>query len=282
MDDVRVKKHWFLKYPLVPAFVLPLLSIIGIFLITQLLLLVLPTVFGEGIRTFRQFPNVSQSVLRIALSFLIIIVMKYSSKGRFQFGFHQKNLGLSIGLSSIAGIVAAYNILDSSLAGIPVHTTVSGILIAILGGIAPGLFEEVVCRGVVLSNMMERWNKKNNYILKSVLASGIAFGLVHLINLINGDISGTFLQVFYAAGLGIFFGSVFLRTRNLLGTVIVHSLIDISAEIFVGETETAMLTVVVSILITIVYTLVGLYLIRPKKQEGIRALWESPQTAWSF
>ena len=74
--------------------------------------------------------------------------------------------------------------------------------------------------------------------------------------------------------MGIFFGGVFVRTHNLWGPVILHSLIDFSAFIFNGEAETTAFTVTSSIGITIIYTAVGLYLIRRKKQDEIRELWE--------
>lgn len=270
---MKEKKHWFLKYPLVPAFALPVVGIVAVTLLTRLLLMVLPAVFGEGIKEFREFPDAANDALRILLAFLIILVMKRSSKGVFRFGFHAEKLWLSIGLSSVAMAVALENVVEYSLAGLPLQTTLSGVSIAILSGIAPGLFEEVSCRGVVLSNMMKRWNGKNGAVVKSVLASGIAFGLVHLLNLANGDVAATLLQVFYASGLGIFFGGVYVRTHNLWGTVIIHSLIDISASLYAGEPETTALTIAASIVITIVYTLAGLYLIRPQKQEQIRALW---------
>lgn len=48
-EPYKSKKHRFLKRPLLPAFILPLLSIIEISLVTQLLMLVLPVVFGEKI-----------------------------------------------------------------------------------------------------------------------------------------------------------------------------------------------------------------------------------------
>lgn len=274
---MKEKKHWFLRYPLVPAFILPLASIIGVALAVSLILALLPAIFGDGIRAFREFPTVLQAVFRILLALIIILVMKKSSQGKFRFGFQKYNLWPSIALASLSLLVVLDNIVENSLAGRSLQNTFPGIVIALLAGFAPGFFEEVVCRGVVLTNMMQRWNQKNGYLMKSVLASGIAFGLVHLFNLMNGDVMGTLLQVCYASGIGIFFGAVFARTRNLWGTIILHSLVDFSEYMFLGEPETTVLTIVISIVITIAYTLTGLYLIRSEKQEEILALWEEPQ-----
>lgn len=52
MRTKKQRSHWFLKYPLVPAFVLPVFGILGVALLGQAVILVLLNVFGEGIRVF--------------------------------------------------------------------------------------------------------------------------------------------------------------------------------------------------------------------------------------
>lgn len=277
MSINKEKKHWFLKYPLVPAFVLPIMAIVGVSLLSQLITGVLPMVFGDGIREFKELPDILHSALRILLAFAIIWVMKLTSGGQFQFGFTKRNLWQSIALATVLALVILDNIVECSIAGIPLQNTFSGIAIALLSGFAPGFFEEVVCRSVVLGNMMQRWKNQDNYILKSVLVSGIAFGLVHIINILNGDISATLLQVCYASGLGIFLGSIYLRTRNIWGPVILHSLVDFSAYIFNGEPDTTTFTIVTSFAITVIYIAGGLFLVRPSKRREIHTLWEEPE-----
>lgn len=277
MRSSKEKKHWFLRYPLVPAFLLPMMGTIGVALLTQLLLGSMLAIFGNEIRAFRQLPDIVQGALRIVLAFFMILVMKKSSEGRFRFGFDKENLWRSIAFSGVSIPVALSNLVEYSAAGLPLHTTLQGISIALLSGIAPGFFEEVVCRGIVVNNMMQRWKHKERYILKTVLASGLAFGLVHLLNLRNGDVSGTLLQVCYGAALGIFYGGVFVRTHNLWGPVILHSIIDFSAFIFMGESETTAYTIASSIVFTILYTAAGLYLVRRQEQDEIIKLWEASE-----
>lgn len=274
MCTKKVKKHWFLRYPLVPAFILPVFGIIGVALLAQLLLAGMLTVFGEEIRAFRALPDVVQGLVRIFLAVFMIFVMKITNGAQFVFGFCKERMGQSIFLSSFSILVAVSNLIEYSTAGLPFHTGFMGISIALLSGIAPGIFEEVVCRGIVVNNMMHRWRQKEQYILRTVLASGLAFGLVHLMNLKNGDVLGTLLQVCYAAALGIFFGSVYVRTHNIWGPVILHSIIDFSAFIFIGEAQTTAYAIASSIAVTVIYTAAGLYLIRKQKQEEIRILWE--------
>lgn len=278
MNDKR--KHWFLKYPIVAAFVLPLAVMLGLTIVTSLIVKGLFNVLGERLLAFPECSDLIYSLLRILLAFIIIAVMKITSDRRFKFGFKKKNFGLSFGFASIGLAIAAFNVISCVTADIPLQGSPAGLIVAVIGGLAPGFAEEVICRGVVLTNMLERWQHKNGYILKSVLASGIAFGLVHFMTLPNGDVIGTIQQVCYASALGIFFGAVYARTGNLYGTFIVHSIIDTTSSIFIGELDpTSPVSVSAVVLTIIVFTLIGLYLVRPSKQKEARRLWESTEQA---
>lgn len=52
-------------------------------------------------------------------------------------------------------------------------------------------------------------------ILKSVLTTSVLFGIVHLGNLVCGQVASTILQVIYATVLGLVFTAAYLRTKNL-------------------------------------------------------------------
>ena len=59
-------------------------------------------------------------------------------------------------------------------------------------------------------------------VLPAVLISGIAFGLVH----------GNFYQFFYAAGIGMLLGYVYLRTGNVLHTIGLHMCINMVGSVY--------------------------------------------------
>lgn len=277
--EKREKSHWFLKHPMVPAFVLPLGAIIGVTILTSLILKVVVAVCGDGVRSFTQAPEFVTSLLRIALGCIIILVMRVTSEGRFSFGMTGKRFAPGFVLASAGLIIAVLNVIEGFfINSLPLQSTLIGWIVALVGGFAPGFFEEIVCRGVVLGNMMQRWRGKGNYVLVSVLASGIAFGLVHFFNLLNGDVFGTLQQVLYASAIGIFFGAVYVRTRNLWATIAVHAIIDFCALMFVGQFDTSTMFSMASAAFTIVaFTVLGLYLVRPSKIPEIRELWENPE-----
>lgn len=272
---MKEKKHRFLKHPILAAFLLPLVGLFGSGIIGQIIVLSL-----NGFDTqAAQNTLLSNDLPEIFLALLVILMMKRSYDNRFKFGFWKKNLKLSMVLASWGLLILLLNIIPNLFLGIPLESS-HGLLLAVTGGIAPGLYEEVACRGVILSNMMYQWRNTKNPILMSLLASSIAFGLIHLVNLFS-TVGPTLIQVGYATGLGIFFGAVYLRTRNLWGPVVLHSLIDISGKLFVTEdpvTGLASLAVPLEQLLAgaaifIVFTAIGLYLVRPAKHDEIKALW---------
>lgn len=272
---MKEKKHRFLKHPILAAFLLPVIGLLGGGIIGQIVVLSL-----NGFDTkAAQNTLLSNDLPEIFLALLVILIMKQSYDNQFKFGFWKKNLKPSMVFASWGFLVLLLNIIPNLFLGTPLESSY-GLLLAVTGGIAPGLYEEVTCRGVVLSNMMYQWRNAKNPIMMSLLASSIAFGLIHLVNLFS-TVGPTLIQVGYATGLGIFFGAVYLRTRNLWGPVVVHALIDISAKIFVTEDPVAGIAslavppeqMLVGIAVFIVFTSIGLYLVRPAKHEEIKALW---------
>lgn len=83
-----------------------------------------------------------------------------------------------------------------------------------------GALEEVAFRGIVLTVFLNKYSEH-----KSIVFSSLGFGLMHLLNLINGaDFIWVLGQVTWAFIIGLFYGYVFVRTRSLLPSMIVHYL----------------------------------------------------------
>lgn len=83
-----------------------------------------------------------------------------------------------------------------------------------------GALEEVGSRGIILTVFLNRYSK-----WKSIIFSSLGFGLMHLLNLTNGaDFVLVLGQVAWAFIIGLFYGYVFVRTRSLLPSMVVHYL----------------------------------------------------------
>ncbi|MBR1829761.1 MAG: CPBP family intramembrane metalloprotease, partial [Atopobiaceae bacterium] len=154
--------------------------------------------------------------------------------------------------------------------------------LCLLLGMAPGVSEEIVFRGIPCSNWM-RVAKDEGAVMKCALFTALVFGLVHGLNALSGaPIFATIFQVTYAFAIGLFFAAVFLRTGSMWPTMIAHTLIDFAAFLFMdidaGGIITEELKINLDFYITVglaVFVLLwGLFLLRRSKREQILQLWD--------
>jgi membrane protease YdiL (CAAX protease family) len=88
----------------------------------------------------------------------------------------------------------------------------------------PSAFEEVAFRGIVLTVFLSKYSER-----KSIIFSSVGFGLMHLLNLAFGrELVWVMGQVVWTSTIGLFYGYVFLRTRSLLPSMIVHYLSNVT------------------------------------------------------
>jgi membrane protease YdiL (CAAX protease family) len=91
----------------------------------------------------------------------------------------------------------------------------------------PSMFEEVVFRGIVLTSFLKQYSPR-----KSIIFSSLGFGLIHLLNLLMGrELIWIIGQVSWAFSIGLFYGYVFVKTKSLLPSMIVHYL----GNVFIGS-----------------------------------------------
>ena len=91
----------------------------------------------------------------------------------------------------------------------------------------PSMFEEVGSRGIALTVFLKKYSER-----QSIIFSSLGFGLLHLLNLLNGaDFVWVMGQIVWAFIIGLFYGYVFVKTRSLLPPMIVHYL----GNVFIGS-----------------------------------------------
>ena len=274
---MKIKNHPILRHPILFTIILAIvpLQISGILgmltakLLNQLLQLGLNSDTGTKLGEFLG------SIYRILMALLIVYLMKRSYKGNFRYGFDHYNLKKGFILVSPVLFMAFSNFPEYFLKGGEIKTGLP-LAAAFVIGFAPGLYEEVVLRGSALSNMIYWWKDKPNPVLRSLVVSSLIFGALHLINLSHAGVAETLMQVGYAAGAGFLFGAAYLRSRNIVGPVICHAIVDITASIFTlpeNAPEVIPFTIATSIIITVGGILIGLWLIRKEKQPEILELF---------
>lgn len=266
------KKFGFWLYPIIQAFLLSMLGLLGAAILVWLIFYPL-TVLGVDLSSFGALPILANDISRIILAVVIIVILKRKSNGLFYFGFSKINFKESMILSSMTLILGLANVMEAVLFDGVFQEPGLMLVISFSSSLAAGFYEEVACRGFVITNMMRKWKESPNYILCSTLAGGAVFGLIHLLNLTHSDVFSTLCQVFYAGGLGIFLCAVYIRTRNLWGPFLFHFLLDATAFVFIVQNPNELYTNVVSISIIIVMPSLGLYLIRPSMRPKIEEVW---------
>lgn len=90
-----------------------------------------------------------------------------------------------------------------------------------------GLFEEILCRGWLQNEFIERFGKDRKGVIYSIIVSGSIFGFMHITNAFYGqDIYTTIIQIMSAIVVGIAFGAIYYRTKNIWTVIILHGLWD--------------------------------------------------------
>ena len=96
-------------------------------------------------------------------------------------------------------------------------------------GLAPAVFEEVICRGIFIHNLKASGRRP----MSVLLISALFFGIVHMTNLVGGQhIINVIIQTSYAVVVGLVFGAIYIKTDDLISVIIAHAVIDISSKMF--------------------------------------------------
>ncbi|TFG27860.1 MAG: CPBP family intramembrane metalloprotease [Promethearchaeota archaeon] len=238
-----------IKYPLLGSIVL--MGLFGLFLFGSTILSII--LFGSS--SFLMFTIMRFIIIFIALMILFLIITPFGlhlPNGKESFDEWKETIGLSVykplkrnillglllfAVTSLCGwifiiIFGVYIFSPNAIFGSPQSGNL-GFLIFITA-LRPGIWEEVMFRGIILTLLAKKYSEK-----KSVIISSILFGLMHLFNLLSGgNIIITVIQVIYATFFGIVFGYLFIKTKSLLPCIITHYLIDSLGQLFASASVT--------------------------------------------
>ena len=269
-------KHRFLNSVLFTALFVPL----GFFLLRDTIAAITGIMF-ESIGGKESFLyQINEDIARLIIAGLLILIMPLFFRGKCNFGFKGGKLALGICLALPELIVPVWNLLQIKVYEAPLVTGVAAVAAAIMHGIGPGVSEEVFCRGFTVSNLMRIWKDKPNRIFRCMLVSGVSFGLLHALNAIaTGDVFAALIQVIYTASIGMLDGAIYLRSRNLWGVILMHTLTDVSAFLAVFESNATGMDIIFCVFGSLLFIALAFYLIRPAKRAEIDELWAED---WSF
>ena len=148
------------------------------------------------------------------------------------------------------------------------------------------LFEEILFRGIIFGVILSKYYDSKNGVMKSVIISGLIFGLAHIVNIWTQphvSARGTLNQVYAATCLGAMYCAIYLRTRS----IIVLGLLHFISNFFAGIEELAgseivvesvsrdrtIIEIIASNVLTIVIfgssLLIGIYIVKRTEREEV-------------
>lgn len=184
-----------------------------------------------GVLTSIGFPSdISTSLARIAVSVLLLAVFFK------EIDFAKSFSGLPLGVPAL--VFAVWNCVYNPLSGMK-FGGLDAVPSALINGLAPALFEETLFRGIMIGKM----RKAGMSDMAAWLIPAVLFGVIHLTNMVSGDVASAVVQACYAVVIGLLFGAVYIRSGDLVSVIFYHAVIDFTSKLFTGTPGEASLPV---------------------------------------
>ena len=135
-------------------------------------------------------------------------------------------------------------------------TPVYRVYLFLIECISVGFFEEIIFRGVLLIFLLKTFSKMKMNLIFSVVLSSMIFALSHIFNLFSGaSYSDTFLQIGYSFLVGMMWAIMFLKTKNIWLTMLLHATFNFFGQVmfYLGDVNNRydIYTVVITIILAI-------------------------------
>ena len=181
--------------------------------------------------------DISASLARILVSAGLLVLFAK------EFDFTKSFSGLAYALPAL--LIVLWNLIYNPVSGMK-FAGFAAVPAALLNGSAPGLFEEILFRGIFTG----RLRRAGASGVTAMVIPAVLFGAIHLTNAVSLGLANVLVQTFYATVIGLLFGAVYVRSSDIASVVLMHSLIDISSRIFTGESgDTPLLWIILFVVL---------------------------------
>ncbi|SHO47684.1 CPBP family intramembrane glutamic endopeptidase [Anaerocolumna xylanovorans] len=149
-----------------------------------------------------------------------ITIMKKSRFSLYDYGFRKSEKDTTRKIWWYIPLIAV-EIVPIAIAGFSTKVTALQYIILLLFTVAVGFNEEIYFRGLAFKVMEEKGRKK------AIIWSSAVFGVLHLINVLNGkDTLYLVLQMFFAFLVGFVLAEIVSITKSLWVIIIWHAAYD--------------------------------------------------------
>ncbi|SDW31385.1 CPBP family intramembrane glutamic endopeptidase [Streptococcus equinus] len=132
--------------------------------------------------------------------------------------------------------------------------------------IGVAVVEEVYLRGLLQNLLEDCFENSQNAVLYAILITSFLFGFGHVFGALGQPLGTVICKTVWAMALGVYLGSVYVKTRNLWVPIVLHFVIDLCGIPFCFSTsnqypQIALVTSLVAFVLLGVY---GLLLLKNK------------------
>ena len=183
------------------------------------------------------------------------------------FGFNKSRASLLVALAALAVAVNNLPIIGLVSGNAAVSAPASHVALLALESLMIGFFEEFTFRGVLYTSILENRRGSSREIFLATLATSLAFGAIHLLNLFFGaGFGATLLQAGYSTLIGGMLSIVLLKTGSIWLCIAIHAVYDFcgylvptlgNGKIWDAATVTITAILGVAVLVFMLYTLHG-------------------------
>ncbi len=167
----------------------------------------------------------------IAFILLLCIVRAIGLSDNIPWNIKGAYKGILLGVIFIIFSLVQTYLLYSNAADKSIVVNVSGVIFGLIYCLTIALWEELLCRGIILTSILKKWHDRDKGVIKSVIVSSLIFGCAHIITAVNTSLSSSLMQVCYASVMGMLIGVIYIKTRSLGSAIVLHFILNIPAYI---------------------------------------------------
>lgn len=169
-------------------------------------------------------------IAEIVLLIFALLLIFIRKKGYI---FKEKNEGFKAAIKRgmpllvISIILFCYSLIDLLSAN---QLNFPNLLSLIFLCLAIGFAEELIFRGWLQNEILEKYGNTRKQVIICIIISGIIFGCAHVTNVFSGqDIITTLMQVLQSSAIGILLASAYYVSKNIWSVIFLHAFYDFAA-----------------------------------------------------
>lgn len=222
-----------------------------------------------------EIKDINPIYITLMLNFIIAFAICWLCKKIFMkdwyFGLQMKGMLTGLRKYGLPAVIATIIVTIAFCIGLTPFDNKPTIWRVVVEGIVyyigVGIMEELYLRGL-LQNIIEKWfGKRKNASLYAILIASVLFGLGHIFGALGQPIATVICKTVWATALGIYFGAVYVKTKNLWVPIILHLIVNLCGIPFCFSTSNqypsiALAACLVSYILLGIY---GVYIVREKE-----------------